>query len=72
MGRIRDEVAVEGRWSREVQPVMREDRAYRMVCCDCGLVHDIEFWIEGGHVRMRVARNVRSTGQVRRHMRGVG
>jgi hypothetical protein len=69
MARYRKETAVDGRWSRQVQPVMRDVQPYKMSCCDCGLVHDIEFWIEDDHVQMRVARNNRATGQVRRHMR---
>jgi hypothetical protein len=67
--RYRQETAENGRWSRVVQPVMRDVQPYKMACCDCGLVHDIEFWVEDGHVKMRVARNNRATGQVRRHMR---
>lgn len=27
-------------WSRWVPPIMR---GYRMACCDCGLVHDMQF-----------------------------
>ena len=45
------------RWSRWCYPIMKD---YKIVCCDCGLVHDMEF---------RSRRNNRSTGQVRRHMR---
>ncbi len=66
--RYRDEPAVNGRWSRDVQPVMRDVQPYKMICCDYGLVHDVEFWVRDGRVMMRVARNNRATGQVRRHM----
>ncbi len=66
MPRFRQEEAVNGRWSRWVQPVRR---GYKMACCDCGLVHDMDFRIEGNRVQFRVARNNRSTGQVRRHMK---
>lgn len=55
----------DGRWSYWIQPVMYPQH-YRMACCDCGLVHDVEFKVEGGRVEFRVARNNRSTGQVRR------
>jgi len=41
MPRYRKEHEVEGGWSRWVQPVMH--KPYRMACCDCGLVHDMEF-----------------------------
>lgn len=64
MGRYRKENAVNGRWSRWVQPVKR---GYKFCCCDCGLVHDMDFRIEGNRVQFRAARNNRSTGQVRRH-----
>lgn len=68
MTRYREEVAVNGRWSRVIQPVMRDKQPYKMACCDCGLVHDIEFWIEDDVVLMRFARNNRATGQIRRRM----
>lgn len=29
-----------GGWSRWVTPIMRE---YKLVCCDCSLVHEMEF-----------------------------
>lgn len=51
----------EGEW---VQPVRR---GYKLCCCDCGLVHDVDFRIYQGRVQLRVFRNNRSTGQVRRH-----
>lgn len=40
MTRYRREVEGDDGWSRWVQPVMR---GYRLACCDCGLVHDMEF-----------------------------
>jgi len=72
--RIKQEVATDGRWTAEIYPVMRDVRPYRMACCDCGLVHDIEFWVHrwpdgSDRVAMRVARNNRSTGQVRRGLK---
>lgn len=38
--RIKTEYEGEGGWTRWVHPVMK---GYRMVCCDCGLAHDLEF-----------------------------
>ena len=40
-----------------------------MACCDCGLVHTIEFRVtdDGEAVQFRVRRNNRSTAQLRRH-----
>lgn len=66
MARYRQESAVNGRWSRWVQPIRR---GYKLACCDCGLVHDMDVRIQKGRVQFRMARNNRSTGQVRRHMR---
>lgn len=50
----------EGEW---VQPV-RE--GYKMQCCDCGLVHRVDFRIREGRVQFRVFRDSRATGQIRR------
>ena len=49
-----------GEW---VQPV-RE--GYKMACCDCGLVHKMDFRIEAGRVQFRVFRDNRATGAMRR------
>lgn len=69
-------------WSDWELPEMN---GYRMACCDCGLVHDIDFKVvkatpdgsggfncedvEGYRVLMRARRNNRSTAQIRRHER---
>lgn len=50
-----------GEW---VQPVRK---GYKMCCCDCGLVHNVDFRVKGGRVQFRVFRNNRSTALVRRH-----
>ena len=57
--KIKDEA--EGKW---IQPV---DKGYKLCCCDCGLVHSIDFRIKDGRVQFRVFRAPRSTGQVRRY-----
>lgn len=49
-----------------VQPV---ERGYRMSCCDCGLVHVLDFRVEDGRSQFRARRDNRATGQVRRHMK---
>lgn len=55
-----------GEW---VQPVRR---GYRMACCDCGLVHRLNFRLisnkRGHFIQFQVFRHERATGQVRRHM----
>jgi hypothetical protein len=48
-----------------VQPVRK---AYHMACCDCGLVHELDFRIERKHIQFRVRRHNRATGQIRRAM----
>jgi hypothetical protein len=51
-----------GEW---VQPV--ED-GHKLCCCDCGLVHTMDFRVVDGRAQFRVFRNNRATAQVRRHM----
>jgi hypothetical protein len=83
MAKYKQEYAGEDGWSRNVAPKMK---GYKLGCCDCGLVHDVDFKVvkidiknEDGsweasdvedddyRVVMRVRRNNRATGQVRRH-----
>lgn len=40
----------------------------KTACCDCGLVHDVEWRMKNGKLEMRFFRNNRATAQVRRHM----
>lgn len=49
-----------GEW---IQPVKK---GYKMACCDCGLVHTMDFRIVNNRVQLRAFRNNRSTGQIRR------
>ena len=49
-----------GEW---VQP---KRSGYGMQCCDCGLVHRLEFRLKDGHIQMRGYRDNRATAQVRR------
>jgi hypothetical protein len=58
---VRYERPAENEW---VQPIRR---GYRMGCCDCGLVHQLDFRVVGGRVQFRVRRDNRSTALVRRH-----
>jgi hypothetical protein len=50
-------------WSEWIQPLP----GYRLACCDCGLVHDMEFRANGDAVEFRVRRNERATAARRRH-----
>jgi len=49
-----------GQWV-EVSP------KYKICCCDCGLVHDLEFRIINGEVQMRAFRDNRSSSALRRY-----
>ena len=49
-----------GEWQ---QPVTK---GYKMSCCDCGLVHRMDFRIRKGRIQMRGFRDNRATAQVRR------
>ena len=51
--RLRTEKEGSNGWSRWVQPVKR---GYIMACCDCGLVHRMDFRIQGGRVQFRAQR----------------
>ena len=56
-----------GQWVRPVR------RGYKMACCDCGLVHRLDFRVvpygSGHKVEMRAFRDTRATAMVRRHMK---
>lgn len=58
-----------GEW---VQPVCR---GYKMACCDCGLVHKMNFrvvkYADGKRtkVQFQAARDNRATAMIRRHAR---
>lgn len=41
-------------------------RGFRLMCCDCELVHDFDFKIDKDQVAFRVKRNARATAAARR------
>lgn len=51
-----------------IRPVMK---GYKLACCDCGLVHGVDFKVirsgRGHNVMFRVVRLNRSTAMMRRH-----
>jgi len=57
-----------GEWVRPVK------RGYKLACCDCGLVHRMDFRHvaapNGRFIQFRVYRENRATAMIRRHMRG--
>lgn len=51
----------EGQWVNPVQ------EGYKMACCDCGLVHRLDFKVaEDGFVSLRAFRDNRATAAIRR------
>jgi len=54
-----DRVIESGEW---VEVVGGYDR---IVCCDCGLVHDMDFRVRNGRVQYRPRRNRRDTARMR-------
>lgn len=53
----------ESGWTDWIQPVMD---GYKLRCCDCDLVHRMDFRVEGDRVQFRVLRDNRATAASRR------
>ncbi len=51
--RIKNEHPVKNGWTRWVQPVKR---GYLMQCCDCKLIHRVNFRILNGRVQFQMKR----------------
>ncbi len=49
-----------GQWIRPL-------RGYKLACCDCSLVHRVDFRVRNGRVEFRCYRANRSTALMRRH-----
>lgn len=54
-----------GEWQQPIR------RGYKLCCCDCGLVHTMDFKVKNGRAEFRVFLNNRSTGQVRRYYKTI-
>jgi hypothetical protein len=67
MKKIKTEYAGKDGWSRWVQPIKK---GYKMCCCDCGLVHFMDFRIVYGRVQFKAKRSIRYTKSERRKMEG--
>ena len=50
-----------GEW---IEPITK---GFRLACCECSLVHNMDVRIKNGQVQWRMSRNNRATGQVRRY-----
>jgi hypothetical protein len=46
--------------------VKPKKRSYKMACCDCGLVHRMDFIVSGRKVIFRMFRDNRATAAMRR------
>lgn len=55
---------VDGEW---VAPTPQ--RGHKMACCDCGLIHRMDFRVRGGKVEFRAFRDARATAVRRRTVR---
>lgn len=42
-------------------------QGFKLACCDCGLVHKINFYVEDGHLEMAFERDNRATAASRRN-----
>lgn len=47
-------------------------RMYKLTCCDCGLVHVMNFRVRDKAIEFQAFRDERATGQIRRHKRRRG
>ena len=56
-------VVAAGEW---IQPIRK---GYRMECCDCGLVHTMDFRVRNGRAQFRADRDSRRTAIRRRARR---
>lgn len=54
-------VLSDGDWIRPVR------KGFKLGCCDCGLVHTVNFKVVKGVLHMQMTRNKRATAQKRRH-----
>ena len=64
--RVTYPVIAYGEWTR---PRMKN---FREQCCDCGLVHRLDFRIVEGQIEFRTRRDDRATAAVRRSFRFTG
>ena len=59
----RYKAAKDGEW---IQPVRN---GYLMACCDCGLVHEINFRVKKRKIQFQATRDNRKTAAKRRHLK---
>lgn len=52
-------IAEDGQW---LQPIRR---GYRLRCCDCGLIHTMNFRMKSGRIQFQAFRDDRATAQTK-------
>lgn len=58
------------RWSKWIRV---RKKGWRLSCCDCGLVHEINFRTQpDGTLELKVARDSKATGGIRAAMKRTG
>lgn len=64
--RMKQEKEVANGWTRWVQPVVKH---YLMACCDCGLVHRMNFRLHRGRIQFKAQRAIAYTKRERARMK---
>ena len=54
---------------KDIEYIKYKDETLRLVCCDCGLTHDIDMDVKEDVIEMDFKINHRSTGQTRRYIK---
>ena len=54
-------------YKKDIEYIKYKDETLRLVCCDCGLTHDIDMDVKEDVIEMNFKRNHRATGQTRRY-----
>ena len=56
------------KWGKWLQPVKyAKGEPYRIMCDDCGLVHNVQFKIISGKICIRFRMNEQATSELRKH-----
>lgn len=50
-------------WTEWIEPILK---GYKLACCDCGLVHNMNFRIRKKYLQFQAQRNERATSAKRR------
>ena len=53
---------------QENEWIQPKRKSYFIMCCDCGLVHELDFRIYKGHIQFRAKRNERKTATAKQKL----